>query len=51
MNVMRQTACLKVNPITVNIYAALFNCTPVGRGLELNEGSILKKNNKKTFNY
>ena len=28
MNVMRQTACLVVNPITVNKFADLFNCTP-----------------------
>ena len=28
MNVMRQTACLVVNPITVNNFADLFNCTP-----------------------
>ena len=28
-NVMRQSACLVINPITVNDYAALFNCTPV----------------------
>ena len=31
MNVMRQTACLVVNPITVNNFAVLFNCTPTGR--------------------
>ena len=31
MNVMRQTACLVVNPITVNNFAALFNFTPAGR--------------------
>ena len=33
MNVMQQTACLLVNPITVNNFADLynFNCTPVGR--------------------
>ena len=30
LNVMRQSACL-VNPITVDGYAALFNCTPVDR--------------------
>ena len=32
VDVMRQSACLMVNPITVNNFAALFNCTPVGRG-------------------
>ena len=30
MNVMRQTAYLVVNPITINDFVALFNCTPVG---------------------
>ena len=29
--VMRQSACLVINPITVDGYAALFNCTPVNR--------------------
>ena len=27
LNVMRQSACLVINPITVDSYAALFNCT------------------------
>ena len=31
LNVMRQSACLVINPITVDDYAALFNCTPVDR--------------------
>ena len=31
LNVMRQSACLVINPITVGGYAALFNCTPVDR--------------------
>ena len=33
MHVMRQSACLVFNPITVDnyMYAAFFNCTPVGR--------------------
>ena len=35
MNVMRQTACLVVNPITVDNFADLFNCTPVGRASDL----------------
>ena len=35
MNVMRQTACLVVNPITVDNFAALFNCTPAGRSSDL----------------
>ena len=29
LNVMRQSACLVINPITVDGFAALFNCTPV----------------------
>ena len=31
INIMRQSACLVVNPITVNNFVSLFNCTPVGR--------------------
>ena len=31
INVLQQTACLVVNPITVCNFAFLFNCTPVGR--------------------
>ena len=31
INVMQQTACLVVNPITFGDFAFLFNCTPVGR--------------------
>ena len=31
LNVIRQSACLVINPITVVNYAALFNCTPVNR--------------------
>ena len=31
LNVMRQSACLVINPITVDGYAALFNCTSVDR--------------------
>ena len=31
INIMRQSACLVFNPITVNNFAFLFNCTPVGR--------------------
>ena len=29
LNVMRKSACLVINPITVDGYAALLNCTPV----------------------
>ena len=31
IDVLRQTACLVVNPIKVNSFAYLFNCTMVGR--------------------
>ena len=31
IDVLRQTACLVVNPIKVNIFAYLFICTTVGR--------------------
>ena len=31
INVMRQSACLVINPITADGYAKLFNCTPVDR--------------------
>ena len=31
LNVVRQTACLVINPITVDNFDALFNCTPVDR--------------------
>ena len=31
INVLQQTACLVVNPMTVGKFALLFNCTPVGR--------------------
>ena len=35
LNVMRQSACLVINPIKVDGYAALFNCTPVDRASDL----------------
>ena len=31
VNVMRQSACLVINPITVDNFAALFNCMQVDR--------------------
>ena len=43
INVLQQTACLVVNPITVGNFAFLFNCTPVGRtDFRLYDGSYLK---------
>ena len=35
MNVMRQTACFMVNPITVNNFAALFHSTSADRASDL----------------
>ena len=29
INIMRQSACLVINPVTVNNFASLSNCTPV----------------------
>ena len=40
IDVLRQTACLVVNPTKVNTFAYLFNCTTVGRAF-LNDGTIL----------
>ena len=31
VDVLRQSACLLVNPVTVTNFAVLFNCTPLGR--------------------
>ena len=31
LKVMRQSACLVINPVTVDSFAELFNCTPVDR--------------------
>ena len=31
LNVMRQSACLVINPVKVDGNAALFNCTPMDR--------------------
>ena len=31
INVMRQSACLVISPITVDTFASLFNCTLIGR--------------------
>ena len=35
MDIMRQSACLVVNPITVDSYVFLFNCTMVGQASDL----------------
>ena len=35
LNVMRQSACLVINPVIVDNFAAPFNCTPVYRASDL----------------
>ena len=35
VDVMRQTAYFVVNPVTVNNFADLFNCTPTGLASDL----------------
>ena len=43
MDIMRQSACLVVNPITVYSYGFLFNCTiDGGSGLRLDDGPDVK---------
>ena len=42
INIMRQSACLVFNPITVNNFASLFNCTAGGSGVRLNNGLDIK---------
>ena len=34
LNVMQQSVCIGINQITVDGFAALFNCTPVDRASE-----------------
>ena len=41
IDVLRQTACLVVNPIKVNNFAYLSECTTGRSGLRLNDGTIL----------
>ena len=35
---MRQSACSVINPIAVDSFASLFNCTPVGLCIRFNDG-------------
>ena len=42
INIMRQSACLVFNPVTVNNFASLYNCTPVGRA-SLSDGPDIKR--------
>ena len=43
INVMRQSTCLVINPITDDNFASLFNCMPVGWPcIRLNDGASIK---------
>ena len=39
---MRQSACLVFNPIMVDNFAAFFNCTPMGRESDSEDGPDIK---------
>ena len=41
INVIRQIACMVVNPVTLKNFASLFGCTPAGRASDY-DGSGLK---------
>ena len=41
LNVTRQSTCLVFNPIMLDNYAALFNCTPVGQASDY-DGTDIK---------
>ena len=40
MNVMGQTTCFVINPVTVNNFAALFNCTPAGGASDIMKAPV-----------
>ena len=42
MDIMWQSACLVVNPITVDSYGFLFNCMTMGQASEMNDGRDVK---------
>ena len=42
INIMRQSACSVFNPVTVNNFASLYNCTPVGRA-SLSDGPNINR--------
>ena len=48
LNVMRQSACLVINPITVDGYAALFNSTPVENNEQKNNEQELGQSKGKS---
>ena len=35
IDVIKESACLAVNPLTVDQFAYLFNCMPVGQGSDV----------------
>ena len=39
INVMRQSACLVINPITADGFASFFNCTPFGHASDAMMGA------------
>ena len=40
MDILRQTACIVVNPISVDNFASLFSCATVGRAPDLTKASF-----------
>ena len=42
IEIMRQSACLVVDPITVDSYGFRFNCRNGGSGLQLNDSPDVK---------
>ena len=43
INVMRQSTCLVINPITSDSFASLFNCTPpIGRASDSMMGLTIR---------
>ena len=42
MDIMRLSACLVVNQITVDSYSFLFNCMTSGQASDLNDGPDVK---------
>ena len=43
LGIMRQTACLVINPIIADGYASLFNCTAAVRAFGLIDGLFVKR--------
>ena len=49
LNVVRQSACLVINPITVDNFVALFNCSPMDRALDYLKLFILVGRDRSSF--